>query len=75
MRDKGYSNSQFYRSANNVSHNTVGGDVERHRIWLDLVTPSQTIRTLVAYVEGQLKRKTECLMQLLIINLLKIFIL
>jgi len=57
MRDKGYSNSQFYRSANNVSHNTVGGDVERHRIWLDLVTPSQTIRTLVAYVEGATQEK------------------
>lgn len=57
MRDKGYSNSQFYRSTNNVSHNTVGGDVERHRIWLDLVTPSQTIRTLVAYVEGATQEK------------------
>ena len=57
MRDKGYSNSQFYRNANNVEVNAVGGDIERHRIWLDLVTPTQTIRTLVAYVEGATQEK------------------
>ncbi len=57
MRNKGYSNSQFYRNANNVEVNAVGGDIERHRIWLDLVTPTQTIRTLVAYVEGATQEK------------------
>ena len=52
MRNIGYSNSQFYRSAN-VAHAEVGGDIERHRIWLDLVSPTNvTTRTLVAYVEG-----------------------
>lgn len=57
MRNKGYSNSQFYRNTNNVEVNAVGGDIERHRIWLDLVTPTQTIRTLVAYVEGATQAK------------------
>ncbi len=57
MRNKGYSNSQFYRNANNVEVDAVGGDIERHRIWLDLVTPTQTIRTLVAYVEGATQEK------------------
>ncbi|WP_162523901.1 MULTISPECIES: choice-of-anchor D domain-containing protein [unclassified Flavobacterium] len=52
MRDKGYSNSQFYRNSNSIENNSVGGNLERHRIWLDFVTPSQTTRTLVAYVEG-----------------------
>ena len=52
MRDKGYSNSQFYRNANTTNAGP-GGDVERHRIWLDLVSPTnETTRTLVAYVEG-----------------------
>jgi hypothetical protein len=57
MRDKGYSNSQFYRNANILENSAVGGNIERHRIWLDLVTPTQTIRTLVAYVEGATQEK------------------
>lgn len=52
MRNIGYSNSQFYRNSN-VANSEPGGDVERHRIWLDLVGPTnETTRTLVAYVEG-----------------------
>ncbi|UGS23821.1 GEVED domain-containing protein [Flavobacterium channae] len=52
MRNIGYSNSQFYRSAN-VTNAGVGGDIERHRIWLDLISPTNvTTRTLVAYVDG-----------------------
>lgn len=48
MRDKGYSNSQFYRSAANKNQ-TVG---EKSRIWLDLNTPTnETTRTLVAYID------------------------
>lgn len=51
MRNKGYSNSQFYRNSNSVDAGF--GDIERHRIWLDLVSPTnETTRTLVAYVEG-----------------------
>jgi len=52
MRNIGYSNSQFYRNSN-VANSEPGGNVERHRIWLDLVGPTnETTRTLVAYVEG-----------------------
>jgi hypothetical protein len=50
MRNKGYSNSQFYRTANTKAASTQNV-LERHRIWLDLQTPSnETTRTLVAYV-------------------------
>ncbi|WP_394759583.1 choice-of-anchor D domain-containing protein [Flavobacterium sp.] len=55
MRDKGYSNSQFYRTANHIAEPTqeLGGNIERNRIWIDLVSPTaETTRTLVAYVEG-----------------------
>ena len=52
MRDKGYSNSQFYRNSNTTNAGP-DGDMERHRIWLDLVSPTnETTRTLVAYVDG-----------------------
>ena len=44
MRDKGYSNSQFYRTTNDNTQ------VDKNRIWLDLVGPSETTRTLLAYV-------------------------
>lgn len=57
MRNIGYSNNQFYRSAN-VVNSEPGGNIERHRIWLDLVSPTnQTTRTLVAYVEGATEGK------------------
>lgn len=57
MRNIGYSNSQFYRSAN-VTNVGVGGDIERHRIWLDLISPTnETTRTLIAYVEGATAEK------------------
>lgn len=52
MRNIGYSNSQFYRNSN-VANSEPGGDVERHRIWLDLISSTNvSTRTLVAYVEG-----------------------
>jgi len=44
MRNSAYSNSQFYRTANTVNA------TERHGIWLDLVSATETNRTLVAYV-------------------------
>lgn len=57
MRNIGYSNSQFYRNSNSVEP-TLGGNIERHRIWLDLVSPTnETTRTLVAYVEGATAEK------------------
>lgn len=49
MRNKGYSNSQFFRAATTVD--ALGEDLERHRIWLDFVSPTETTRTLVAYVK------------------------
>lgn len=50
MRDKGYSNSQFYR-INSTNQTTAIAPSERHGIWLDLVSPTnETTRTLVAYV-------------------------
>lgn len=52
MRNISYSNSQFYRSSNSITTNSLGEDLERHRIWLDLITPNETTRTLVAYVDG-----------------------
>jgi hypothetical protein len=52
MRSKDYSNSHFYRSSNVVNSSNLD-NLERHRIWLDLVGPTnETTRALVAYVEG-----------------------
>ena len=46
MRDKGYSNSQFYKPTND---NRV--EVEKSRIWLDFTSPSREVtRALVAYI-------------------------
>jgi hypothetical protein len=52
MRNKNYSNSHFYRNAN-TANSGPSEDGERHRIWLDLESPTnETTRTLVAYVDG-----------------------
>ena len=52
MRSKNYSNSHFYRNAS-AANSGIGENIERHRIWLDLVSPTnETTRTLVGYVEG-----------------------
>ena len=52
MRSKNYSNSHFYRNAS-AANSGIGENIERHRIWLDLVSPTnETTRTLVAYVDG-----------------------
>ena len=48
MRDKGYANNQFFRSSDNSNSSN-----EKHRIWLDLITPqTPTNRILVGYVEN-----------------------
>jgi len=59
MRDKGYSNSQFYRTSNPSNNSqSLLENLERHRIWVDLVSPTnETTRTLVAYVEGATESK------------------
>uniref|UniRef100_UPI00404ACA19 T9SS sorting signal type C domain-containing protein n=1 Tax=Flavobacterium sp. TaxID=239 RepID=UPI00404ACA19 len=45
MRDKLFSNSQFYRTTN------ASSDIENHRIWLDLISANETSRTLISYNE------------------------
>ena len=50
MRNTTYSNSTFYK---NNSQNKTITDLERHRIWLDINSPSNYHeRTLVGYIEG-----------------------
>ncbi len=55
LRNNTYNNTIFYKSGNatvNSSNNNVN-DLERNRIWLDIIDPNnQTDRTLVGYVEG-----------------------
>jgi hypothetical protein len=46
MRSKTFANNQFYKSANATN------GVEKHRIWVDLVSTTETTRVLVGYVEG-----------------------
>ncbi|WP_418509289.1 T9SS sorting signal type C domain-containing protein [Corallibacter sp.] len=49
MRNATIPNNQFYRSTISESRNTI----ERHRLWLDLVTPSNTAASiLVGYIDG-----------------------
>jgi hypothetical protein len=50
MRDKTYYNAQFYR--NEAAKNNVGDYSTGDRIWLDLISPIQTTRTLIGYVDG-----------------------
>jgi hypothetical protein len=51
MRNKGYSNSQFYR-ASKTNKDLAQNTSELNRIWLDLQTPTnETTRILVAYVD------------------------
>lgn len=50
MRNKTYSNSTFYR---NSSQNSSITNLERHRIWLDINSPSSYHeRTLVGYIQN-----------------------
>jgi hypothetical protein len=54
-----YDNSQFYRtpSSDNVNHNSQSS-LEKHRIWLNLVSPSQLSSSiLVGYIEGATNQK------------------
>jgi hypothetical protein len=57
MRSKLYNNSQFYRNAN--QKNTANFDnIEKHRIWLDIVSQTGEIaRTVVGYVAGATQEK------------------
>jgi hypothetical protein len=47
MRDATFANNQFYKNSNAIT------TVERHRIWLDLITPTGSVnRTVVGYIDG-----------------------
>lgn len=50
MRSATYSNAQFFKNGNNK----VTSDIERNRIWLDLINTNNqsNIRTMVGYIEG-----------------------
>jgi hypothetical protein len=48
--DASYNNGQFYRSSS--PEQTVVGEEEKSRIWLDIVSPQNVVkRTLIGYVE------------------------
>lgn len=51
MRNKTHNNSQFFKTS--IDNATVQNDIERNRIWIDLLAPNGEIsRTLVGYIEG-----------------------
>lgn len=52
MRDKSFSNAQFYRNSSSGEAAPIGVGFERNGIWLDLVSneTQNTTRALVAYV-------------------------
>jgi GEVED domain-containing protein/Ig-like domain-containing protein len=53
MRSNTYSNSQFFRSAEDT-----GAALEDGKIWLDIIAPNNNaIRTLVSYVDGATNEK------------------
>jgi hypothetical protein len=50
MRSHTFDNSQFYRTTENSEENS---SIEKHRIWLDLVSPTGTnTKTLIGYATG-----------------------
>ncbi|MCL9804616.1 GEVED domain-containing protein [Flavobacterium amniphilum] len=55
MRSAAYSNSQFYKT----SENDTPVDIERNRIWLDLIKSSDLTnrRAMVGYIEGATNEK------------------
>lgn len=54
LRSNTYSNSTFYRLSNsNVSNSINVENLERNRIWLDIIDPNNNSdRTLFGYIEG-----------------------
>ncbi|MES2862591.1 MAG: GEVED domain-containing protein [Bacteroidota bacterium] len=50
LRSNTYNNTVFYKNSDN---NKTADELEKHRIWFDLVTPSGTsIRSLLGYIEN-----------------------
>ncbi|WP_333599763.1 T9SS sorting signal type C domain-containing protein [Flavobacterium sp.] len=53
LRNESYSNTTFYKTANPNAANTNIIDIERNRIWLDLLDVNkQSDRALIGYIEG-----------------------
>ena len=53
LRNFSYANNFFFRTTNEYTSVNSIVDIERHRIWLDIINASnQSNRTLVGYVEG-----------------------
>lgn len=49
QRNKSYNNSQFFRTSNSKTNQSL----EKHRIWLDLVSPNNTATSqMIGYIEG-----------------------
>jgi hypothetical protein len=49
QRSRVHNNSQFFRTANSKKN----ADLEKHRIWLDLVSPNKTATSqMIGYIEG-----------------------
>jgi len=52
LRNSTYNNTVFYRNAENNGEKNAD-DLERHRIWFDIVSPSgSSVRSLLGYVEN-----------------------
>lgn len=53
LRSNTYTNSTFYRTADNIIDPPVNTNIERHRFWLDIVNSNLVSeRSLIGYVEG-----------------------
>jgi hypothetical protein len=55
LRSNTYNNSQFYKASNQTKDSD---ELEKNRIWLDIVTPSGTnAKTLIGYIESATDEK------------------
>jgi hypothetical protein len=53
LRNSGYDNSLFYRNANQMETESNLTDLERHRMWFDIINSNGlNDRTLVGYIEN-----------------------
>lgn len=56
LRKNTYNNNQFYKTTN--SDNTLSKELEKHRIWFDLVSSNgNSVRTLLGYAENATNEK------------------
>lgn len=69
LRSPTYGNSVFYRTSNQQPVSNTLIDIERNRIWLDIIAPNNTSdRTLVGYIEGATMEKDSFFDALEVIN-------